>query len=200
MDVFEAISTRRAIKNYDSTHEMPEADLKKLLTSALLAPTSFNIQNWRFINVNNKNKRLQIKEAAWGQEQITDASVLLVLCADLKSWAKSPERYWENAPTQVKELIVPMITPFYEGREWMQRDEAMRSIGFAAQTIMLAARGLGYDTCPMIGFDIDKVSKIINLPSDHVIGMILVIGKATKNAWPRPGQIPLEEVLFTDSF
>ena len=82
----------------------------------------------------------------------------------------------------------------------MQRDEAMRSVGIVAQTIMLAAKSMGYDSCPMIGFDGDKVSEIINLPEDHVVCMMLVVGKATKPAWPKPGQLPLDDVLVVNSF
>ena len=56
-----------------------------------------------------------------------------------------------------------MIPSFYGKNEQLQRDEAMRSVGIAAQTLMLAAKDMGYDSCPMIGFDPVKVSEIINL-------------------------------------
>lgn len=200
MNTKEAITKRRAVKHYDSSFKMPEQDKQDILNLALQSPTSFNIQNWRFVIVEDTEKRKAIREAAWDQAQITEASILLVMCADLKAWNKSPERYWKNAPQQVQDLLVPMIKPFYEGREWLQRDEAMRSIGIAAQTIMLAAKSMNYDSCPMIGFDQDKVAKIINLPEDHVIGMLLVVGKSLKDAWPKPGQLPLEEVVITNSF
>ena len=58
----------------------------------------------------------------------------------------------------------------------------------------------GYDSCPMIGFDPQKVSELINLPKDHMIGMILVIGKAKTPASPRGGQLSLDEVVNYDSF
>lgn len=90
--------------------------------------------------------------------------------------------------------------PFHEGREWLQRDEAQRSIGMAMQSMMLAAQGLGYDSCPMIGFDIDEVAKLINLPEDHVMGPMVAIGKGAKDPWPKPGQLTLDEVRFDDTF
>ena len=76
----------------------------------------------------------------------------------------------------------------------------MRSCGIAAQTIMLAAKSMGYDSSWMIGFDPQKISKIINLPEDHVISMFMVIGKQTKPAMQREGQFPLNKVVFTDRF
>ena len=70
----------------------------------------------------------------------------------------------------------------------------------AAQTLMLAAKSMGYDSCPMDGFDYDAVGKLINLPEDHVVAMFVVIGKGTKDAWPRPGQLPMSDVVIENSF
>jgi len=137
---------------------------------------------------------------AWDQAQVTDASLLLILCADLKAWEKEPARYWKDAPQPVRDYLVPAIDTYYRGREQVQRDEAMRSCGLAAQTLMLAARDLGYDSCPMDGFDFDAVARLINLPTDHVIAMFVAIGKPTEQAWPRPGQLPLDAVTIVDRF
>jgi nitroreductase len=200
MNVSQAIESRRAVKHFDATHDMPEADFKQLMEWAMQAPTSFNIQNWRFVHVTDDAKRVQIREAAWGQAQVTDASALLVLCADVKAWEKQPEHYWRNAPKEISELMVSMIGPFYEGKEWLQRDEAMRSVGIAAQTLMLGAKELGYDSCPMIGFDQNAVAEIISLPEDHVIGMMLTIGKPTKEANPRGGSIDFSDAVITNNF
>ena len=200
MDTFDAIYTRRAIKAFDPDHAMPEGDLTKLLEAAIQSPTSFNIQHWRFVVVKDPELRKQIRAVGNDQSQMTDASVLVVMTADTKAWNKSPERYWRNAPKEVADLLVGWMGPFHEGREWLQRDEAQRSIGMAMQTLMLAAKAMGYDSCPMIGFDIDKVAELIRLPADHVMGPMVAIGKGTKDAWPKPGQLDLDEVVITDRF
>ncbi|MBN2290050.1 MAG: nitroreductase family protein [Candidatus Glassbacteria bacterium] len=200
MDTFSAIEARRAVKQYDPEHRMSEVELKKLLSTALLAPTAFNIQNVRFVVVRDPELRKKIRAAAWDQAQVTDASVLLILCADLKAWEKQPGRYWRNAPKPVQDFILPAIDQYYRGREQVQRDEAMRSCGIAAQTLMLAAKAMGYDSCPMDGFDFDAVGKLIGLPEDHVVAMFVAVGKGVKEAWPRSGQLPMEEVVIEDSF
>jgi nitroreductase len=199
-DTIAAIVQRRSVKQYDTTYQMPEADAQALLELALLSPTSFNMQNWRFVWVKNPETRESIKNAAWGQAQVTEASMLLLLCADLNAGSKNPERYWALAPQPVQEMIVPMIPKFYAHNEQLQRDEAMRSIGIASQTLMIAAKAMGYDSCPMIGFDPVKIAELINLPSDHVIGMMLTIGKAKTAAKGRGGQLPFEEVVIIDQF
>ena len=199
METITAIHERRAIKNYDSNHTMEEAEIKKLLELALLSPTSFNMQNWRFVVITDSEKRQKIRAAAWDQAQVTDASILIVLCADLHSY-ENGARYWVNAPKEVQDILVPLIEPFYKDKPELQRDEAMRSVGIAAQTLMLAAKSMGYDSCPMIGFDPVKVAEIIQLPENHVIGMLLPVGKAIKKANPRGGQLAYDEVVIRDGF
>lgn len=200
LDTFSAIEQRRSVKHYDPTFVMPESDIERLLSLTLLAPTSFNIQHWRFVRLQSPEVRQKVRDLAWGQAQITDASLALVLCADVKAWEKQPERYWQTAPEEVRDTLVPMIGQFYAGREQVQRDEAMRSVGLAAQTLMLAAKAMGYDSCPMIGFDPEGVAQVIQLPADHVVGMIVVVGKALQPARERGGQLPLSQVVVTDHF
>ncbi len=200
MNVIEAIQTRRAIKHFDPTYKMSEKEIESLLSLAMLAPTAYNIQNWRFVVVTDPELRKQIRKVAWDQTQVTEASILIILCADTKSWDKEPIRYWKNAPQPVQDFLLPAIKQYYDGRDQVQRDEAMRSCGIAAQTLMLSAKSLGYDTCPMDGFDFDAVGKLINLPADHVIAMFVAVGKGTKEAWPRGGQLAMNEVVIRDKF
>ena len=200
MDTFSVIEARRAVKHYDTEHRMTEEEFKKLLSSAMLTPSAFNIQNVRYVVVRDPELRKKIRAAAWDQAQVTDASLLIILCADLNSWEKEPARYWRNAPKPVQEFIIPAIDQYYRGREQVQRDEAMRSCGLSAQTLMLAAKAMGYDSCPMDGFDFEAVGKLINLPEDHVIAMFVAIGKGTKEAWPRSGQLSMEEVVIENHF
>ena len=200
MNTFDAIKERRSVKHYDSNHKLSDAEIEKLMSLAVLSPTSFKIQNCRFVLVKDPEIRKKIRSASWDQSQVTDASLLLVICADLKSWKKNPEQYWKNAPKEAQDFLVPAMGSFYEGKDQLQRDEAMRSCGIAAQTLMLTVKSMGYDSNPMIGFDPEKVAEIINLPDDHVISMIMTIGKQIQPAMPRGGQLPLSDVVFTDSF
>ncbi len=200
MDIKEAILTRRSVKHYDPGHTMTKEEIRTLMEHAILSPTAFNLQHWRFINVEDKQLRQEIREASYGQAQVTDSSMLLVLCADLNAWEKDPQRYWRHAPKEVQDFMLPAIEGYYTNHHQGQRDECFRSVGIAASTIMLMAKGMGYDSCPMDGFDFDKVARIINLPHDHVIVMMITIGKKLQEARPRSGQLELDEVLFTDKF
>jgi nitroreductase len=200
METLEAIKQRRSVRHYDPTHRITAEEERTLFEHALLSPTSFNIQNWRFVNVKDPEQRAKIRVAGWDQSQMTDASLLVVLTADLQSWSKDTSRYWVTAPKETSDFLVDSIVKFYTDQQQLQRDEAMRSVGIAAQTLMLTAKDLGYDSCPMVGYDPVEVAKIINLPDDHVIGMMVAIGKKSEDAYPRGGQLPLDEVVITDRF
>lgn len=200
MDIKQAILERRSVKHFDSSHVMTDTEITELMEHAVLSPTAFNIQHWRFIRVKDPIKRQKIQDASWGQAQVTEASLLLVLCADLNAWEKEPQRYWRNAPQEVQDYLLPAIENYYANHHQGQRDECIRSASIAAMNIMLMAKGMGYDSCPMDGFDFDQVAKIINLPHDHIITMMITVGKKKLDARPRSGQLPLNEVFLTDSF
>lgn len=200
MDVKTAIESRRAVRKLDPAHCLSEDEIRELMSLTMLSPTAFNIQHWRFVLVLDQAQREQIRAACWMQTQITDASLLVVICADVKAWQKSPERYWQTAPEDVRNGLLEGIRLHYEGRERFQVEEAMRSCGIAAQTLMLAAQSMGYNTSPMDLGEPDAVAQIINLPKDHVIAMYVAIGKGTGEAWPRGGQLPYEEVVKIDRF
>ncbi|MFZ4115584.1 MAG: nitroreductase family protein [Chthoniobacterales bacterium] len=199
MNISDAILNRRAIKHYDPNYHVSEEEIQKLLFLAMQSPTAFNIQHWRFVLVRDPEIRKQIRAVAWDQAQITDASLLIVLCAKLSAW-EEPQRYWKNAPQAVQNFIIPSVLEYYQGKPQVIRDEAMRSCGLAGQTIMLAAQEMGLDSCPMDGFDFEAVGKMINLPEDHLISFMIAVGKKTSDAWPKPGQIEYKEAVIVDRF
>lgn len=200
MDTIKAIETRRAIRDFDPKYKIPAKDKTKLLKLAMCSPTALNIQNWRFVVVEDKSLREKIRKVAWDQPQITDASLLIVLCGDTMSWKKNPERYWRKRGKRDRDTHVEVTLSFYKGRPEFQRDEALRSCSMAAQTLMIAARAMGYDSCPMDGFDFKKVARLIKLPKDHIITMIVAIGKAAEKPPVRAGQLPMREVVVKDRF
>jgi nitroreductase len=201
MNTIEAIYKRRAVKAFDAAHKLSADEERTLLEATIQAPTSFNAQHWRMVIFRDSALRAKLrKQLGNDQAQITDASLLIFFTADVKAWAKNPERYRANAPDDVADLLVNWMGPFHEGREWLQRDEAQRSIGIAMQTLMLAAQDMGYQSCPMVGFEIEQVAELIKLPEDYVMGPMVAIGKGSKEPLPKPGQLPLNELVVEDSF
>jgi len=200
MNITEAIEARRSVKNFDPEHIIPEEDLAELIRLTKLAPSSFNMQNYRLLVVRDKEIRRQIRNVAWDQAHVTDASVLFILCADLTAHQEDASLYWSHAPLEVQHILGPMIKPFYEGNDRLIRDEAIRSTGLAGMTLMLAAKGLGYDSCPMIGFDADKVAELIELPSHYALSFMIPIGMQTQTGWDRGPRLSDDIVISYDRF
>jgi nitroreductase len=200
MDTFAAITARRSVKKFDPQHVMTEQEITRLMEAVILTPSSFNIQNWRFVLITDPEVKQRVREKGYDQAQFTDASVVVIICGDREAYKQDPDRYWVNAPEEIRMAIVPMITGAYGSSETLPRDENLRSGGLAAQTLMLAAKDMGYDTCPMVGFDFAAVGEIINLPAEHDIVMAITVGKALEPARARGGQLPLDEVTFRNSF
>lgn len=199
MHVSDAIASRRSIKQFDAGHRLSAAETERLYRNARLAPSSFNIQHPRFVRITDPQLRARIRLLAFDQPQVTDAAELVVIAADVQAWQKAPQRYWRHAGDKAPPIIDSLLA-FYRGRDWLQRDEAIRSGAFAAQNLMLTARELGYDSCPMIGFDIDAVGRLIGLPADHVVVMMVAVGRAAGPAWARGGEVPVAEAIFENAF
>lgn len=200
MHIDEAIQSRRAVKAYDSSFKLSQEEKNDLLRTALLAPSAFNLQHVRMVEVADPALRAQIRQVGWNQAQMTDASMLIVFCAQVDSWEKNVRRVWEGTPPEVQDYMAGAIDNYYRDKPQVQRDETMRSCGLMAQTLMLAARGKGLDSCPMDGFDFDAVGKLINLPENHVIAMMVAVGKRTLDPKPRVGKLPFDEVVIRDRF
>lgn len=200
MHIDEAIQSRRAVKAYDSSFQLSREEKDELLRLALLAPSAFNLQHVRLVEVSDPALRAQIRQVGWNQAQMTDASMLVVVCAQLDSWEKNLRRVWEGTPSEVQDYMAGAIDTYYRDKPQVQRDETMRSCGLMAQTLMLAARGKGLDSCPMDGFDFEAVGKLINLPENHVIAMMVAVGKRTVDPKPRVGKLPFDEVIIRDRF
>ena len=101
MHVNEAIKLRRSIKHYDPKHVMTKEEIHTLLSNAVLSPTAFNIQNWRFVVVTDKALRQKIREVSWGQAQVEESSILIVLVADLMAWNR--EEMCKRAALELKD-------------------------------------------------------------------------------------------------
>ena len=195
MDFKKLVQNRRSIKHFDAKHSMNKDEINELFKMTLLSPTAFNIQHWRFDVIEDKELREQIKKISFNQAQVTDASLLVVISGDLDAWKKNPRKYWKNADENVQNMMESMITDFYSNKKEMQRDEVMRSCSMAAMTMMLCAKNMGYDSCPMDGFDFEELSKLLQFPKNQIPVMFVAIGKKFQDAWPRGGQLNLSQVV-----
>ncbi|UOK64144.1 nitroreductase family protein [Paenibacillus sp. OVF10] len=181
---------------------MPEADLNAILTAAAEAPSSWNLQHWRFLVIESEADKAKLLPVAYGQSQIVESSVTIAVLGDLE--ANRNTVIYDQAveagalTAEVRDALVGQINGAYQSPQ-IARDEAIRNASFASQNIMLAARSLGYDTCPIGGYNPQKLIETFNIPARFVPTLLITVGKAAQPARPS-GRLPLSEVVVKGSF
>lgn len=192
------LARRRSIKTYDSSKTIDRKELQQLFAEVTLSPSAFNLQHWTFVAVMDPDQKKKLREAAWGQPQVEECSVALVVCGKLDAF-EDVEQIYQESPAEVQAKVVPMVRDFYQGKEQLQRDEAIRGATLAAMTLMLCATNRGWDTGPMIGFDPEAVSRVIRLTPNFIPVMLVVLGIARGDIRPRAYRRPVAEFVRIDA-
>lgn len=164
------------------------------------APSALNLQPWRIRIITDQNIKELLKPAAFNQEQITTCSHLLVFCADpdYSGLIKKLEKLLKdnNIPEEVQTMIVGMAS---QSAGAMTREQQLA--WSQAQTYLAlgnavnGAKSLGFDSCPMGGFNPAEFSRILNIPAPLVPVMLCPVGYAADKAMPKV-RFSKEEILF----
>ena len=198
MNFSELLQTRRSVKKYDPNQTIDDATLHALFEDVILSPSSFNLQHWQFIAVRDPEVKKQLRAAAWGQPQVEEAAVTILVLGKLNAHDDATRIYAES-PEELRSRLVPMIAGFYDHNPQKQHDEALRSGSLASMSLMLAARARGFDTGPMIGFDPEAVCTILKVPANYIPVMMIVLGHRLEDPRPRDYRKPVSEVVKLDS-
>ena len=198
--IIECIRSRSSTKYFDPAATLSDDQIRELVRIGTTAPTSFHLQNWRFIAVRTPEAKARLRPIAWDQPAITDAAVTFIVVGQLADSGVIPERL---AP-----VVEAGIMPAKMVRDWeipardlylaypqRQRDEAVRTGTFGAAAMMYAARSMGLGSTPMIGFDAEAVAREFALAKDEVPVMLLSVGAARPGNWPQKPRRPVADVL-----
>lgn len=190
MDAIQAILSRQSIREYDPQVKIDEATLLKMLTEASSAPSSWNLQPWRFVLIQNPALKAKLRPyVLFNTPQLDTASALVLILNDLDRYALFPVM-------NKMELDAGFITEEHykvrnqkaeqaratRSKESLDR-EGLLDCGLVAQNLMIIARAYGYDSCPMGGFDRDNFMKVLELDTNRYKPVVLIsIGKRAKDA------------------
>jgi len=190
---------RHSVRIYEPGLEIGDRDLKQIFDTVVLGPSSFNIQHWKFVVVRDQARKTELRGFAFGQAQVEDAAAVVLVCGCLNAY-EDASRIYADADAAAREKYVPMIEGAYKDQPALQREEAVRSGSLAAMSLMYAAKAIGWDSGPMIGFDGAKVGAMLQLDSNTVPVMMIVLGKALGGVQPQRGyRRPVEEVVKLES-
>lgn len=198
--IIQAIEERRTTNLFDPARGIEDERIEELVRLATTAPTSFNLQNWRFVAVRTPEQKARLRALAWDQAKVSEAAVTFIVCGQLADHRTLPDRL---AGAVAAGFMPAEMVPGWEGaakslyleQPQRQRDEAVRSATFGAGTLIHAAQAMGLGSAPMIGFDAPAVAEAFSLAADEIPVLLLAIGYAAPQNWPRKPRRPLAQVL-----
>lgn len=194
-EILKALNWRYAVKVFDPSKKVSEVDLKSILESARLAPSSLGLEAWKFLVIENSELRMKIRAAAWDQTKVTDASHLIVLARRTDVREKIVDETLARASKiqgvslEVLSGYKNMISGGITGKSDVELDTWIRSQTYIALGMMMeTAALLDVDACPMEGFDAKQVDEILGLKEKNLASTsILAIGyRGVDEAASRP--------------
>ena len=200
--ILELIRRRTTVEHFDPQHSLDEAEIRDLVRDATRAPSSFNIQHWRFVAVREAGDRERLCEAAYGQAQVRDAAVTFIVLGDLEAVDSLPgimeEAVRQGAlPEGKAKAWVEMARKIYVD-EAMARDEVIRSASLAAMTLMLAAEARGLAAGALSGFDAARVRREFGIGERYLPVMLLAVGSPLETTTSRMPRLDVDRVLAFD--
>lgn len=178
-DLLESLHWRYAVKEFDPDRRIPADTWEALVESLVLAPSSFGLQPWRFLVIEDRDLREQLVQHSWGQRQVVDCSHFVVLAAPTDLGEADVDRFAErtaevrNVPLETLEGFRRMVKGFVAGFDPAARTTwASHQIYLALGQLMTSAAVLGIDTCPMEGFAPAEYDRLLGLPDDNLTAKV----------------------------
>ena len=195
------VKGRRSIRKYDTTVKISKEEMNEIIETATLAPSSVNLQPWRFLVIDSDEAKATLAPLArFNQTQVATSSAMIVLFGDLNTVDYLEEIYGHAVelgymPEEVKESQIKAITAHYAN---MTAEELKETVlidgGLVAMQFMLTARAHGYDTCPIGGFEKDKIAEAFGMDKDRYIPVMMIsIGKAADEGY-QSVRLPVERI------
>lgn len=172
------LQSRRSIKLFDSDVAVSDKSIADIISSAAYAPSAFNLQPWRVIQINSDSVRARLSDLAWRQPQISTASRLLLIAYDNYAWDRT-SAYQQFSSSELRNKIYSSVSSVYKKNPKLARDEAIRASSLYAMNVLLAAEAKGFQSCALTGFDFDGVAELMNMPADWECCMLIAIGKSS---------------------
>ena len=202
MEFKKLVEERRSANNFIEGIEIPKKDFEDIFELLKLAPSCFNIQHANYIVITDKDMKEVLRSAAFNQYKIHTASAAVIVLGDKEAYKDADKLYSGMVDLKMiskfdYENMLNSIKNLYDGRDDdFKHDEAIRNACLSAMMFMLIAKSKGWDTCPMIGFDNDKMRKFFKIEDRYEIALLIAMGKEdTKNRRLRGYRKPMGEYV-----
>ena len=200
-DFMEIVKGRRSIRNYDTNVKISKEEMTQILEEATLAPSSVNMQPWRFLVIDSAEGKATLAPLAkFNQVQVETSSAVIAVFGDMNA-VDSIDTIYDMAvekglmPLEVRDRQVPAIKGFYSPEDTdTLRDSILIDSGLVSMQLMLVARAHGYDTNPIGGYEKDQIAEAFDMDKDRYLPvMLLSIGKAVDAGYPSV-RLPINDI------
>jgi len=200
-DFMEIVKGRRSIRNYDTNVKISKEEMTQILEEATLAPSSVNMQPWRFLVIDSAEGKATLAPLAkFNQVQVETSSAVIAVFGDMKA-IDQLENIYDTAvekglmPQEVRDRQVPAIQGMYESVPASAlKDSILIDSGLVSMQLMLVARAHGYDTNPIGGYEKDQIAEAFGMEKDRYVPvMLLSIGKAVDTGYPSV-RLPINDI------
>ncbi|PEY29085.1 nitroreductase family protein [Bacillus cereus] len=200
-DFTEILTGRRSIRKYDPAVKISKEEMTEILTEATLAPSSVNMQPWRFLVIDSEEGKATLAPLAkFNQLQVETSSAMIAVFGDLQNFDNAEEIYGTAVerglmPTEVKEDQMQKLSAYFSSvSPEVMKDTVLIDGGLVSMQFMLTARAHGYDTCPIGGFEKDKIAEAFGLEKDRYVPVMLIsIGKAADSGY-KSVRLPIDKI------
>ncbi|MCW1927512.1 nitroreductase family protein [Bhargavaea beijingensis] len=198
-DLYTLMSERKSVRKYDPTFKMTQAELEEILALATSAPSSSNLQSWRFIVFQDEATKKELRAIANDQEQVETASAVIAVIGDSDMYKNVEKIAAQNVAeghmdeNQKNTMINNAMNLYPYAPAELRRNIASFDAGLISMQIMLIAKEKGYDTVPMAGFDMAKFAERFELPEHHHPIALIAIGKAVAPAYGT-SRMPVKDI------
>ncbi|MEW9698415.1 nitroreductase family protein [Paenibacillus sp. SI8] len=200
-DFNKVVFGRRSVKNYDPSVKISREEMTEILAEATRAPSSVNMQPWRFVVIDSEEGKAKLAPLArFNQNQVKTSSAVIAVFGDMNNFQYAEEIFGKAVelgymPQEVKDMQMKAFTPYYANiSDADMRDVILVDAGLVSMQLMLVARAHGYDSNPIGGFEKDQIAEAFELDKDRFVPVMLIsIGKKAGAGYPSY-RLPVETV------
>ncbi|MBI5389519.1 nitroreductase family protein [Candidatus Woesearchaeota archaeon] len=204
MDFKEVMESRRSIRDYDKRKKIPTAILQELFRLVSLTPSSYNLQPWKFIVVQNEANKRRLRKCANNQKHVGDAFAVVIVLGSTNAGGHadivSADRMKKGTMDATKKKSFDAAVARISTDRRLGKDWTLRSTSLAAMTLMLAATHLGLASCPLEGFDPKAVRAEFSIPEEYEVVMFVTLGYASTQPPQRPMRFGVDDMVFYEKF
>ena len=191
---------RKSVRKYESGVAIPRETIQHILQQATTAPSSSNLQPWRFLVIDDAEQKKELRIAGFNQEQIETSSAIIAVIGDIEMYKNAKQINDLNVelgymPREIADMMISNSEASYSNFSDAERSNiAHLDSGLISMQIVLLAKDMGYDTVIMGGFDKAAFAKKYELPANEVPMILIAIGKAAMPA-RNSSRLPFEQII-----